>query len=38
MPIYLWSNEEKLCNERVVHIHFVAIDDLVITTALKKTI
>ena len=25
-----------LCNERVVHVHYVAIDDLVITTPLKK--
>ena len=34
MPIYLWSG--RLCSERVVHIHSVAIDDLVITTPLKK--
>ena len=27
-----------LCNEREVHVHYVAIDDLVITTPLKKTI
>ena len=25
-----------LCSERVVHVHYVAIDDLVITTPLKK--
>ena len=36
MPIYLWSDQECLCNERVVHIHYVAIDDLVIITPLKK--
>ena len=38
MPIYLWSNQEIFCNERVVHVHYVSIDDLVITTPLKKTI
>ena len=27
-----------LCKERVAHVHYVAIDDLVITTPLKKTI
>ena len=27
-----------LCNEREVHVHYVAFDDLVITTPLKKTI
>ena len=25
-----------LCSKRVVHVHYVAIDDLVITTPLKK--
>ena len=30
--------EKILCNERVVHVHYVAIDDLAITTPLKKTI
>ena len=25
-----------LCNKRVVHVHYVAIDDLMITTPLKK--
>ena len=25
-----------LCEERVVHVHYVSIDDLVITTPLKK--
>ena len=25
-----------LCSERVVHVHYVAIDDLVISTPLKK--
>ena len=34
MPIYLWSN---IINERVVQVHYVAIDDLMITTPLKKT-
>ena len=32
----LWSDRECLCNERVVYIQYVAIDDLVITTPLKK--
>ena len=27
-----------LCNEREVHVHYVAIDDLVITTPLKNDI
>ena len=36
MPIYLWSDQDLLCNKRVVHVHYVAIDDLVITTPLKK--
>ena len=27
-----------LCNERVVHVQYVAIDDLVITTPLKNNI
>ena len=30
--------EKILCNERVVHVHYVAIDDLVITTPLKNDI
>ena len=30
------SMEWFLCNEREVHVHYVAIDDLVITTPLKK--
>ena len=30
-----WSRN-ILCNERVVHVHYLAIDDLVITTPLKK--
>ena len=30
-----WSRP-FLCSERVVHVHYVAIDDLVITTPLKK--
>ena len=38
MPIYLWSQggviKTFLCNERVVHVHYVAIGDLVITTPL----
>ena len=25
-----------MCNARLVHVHYVAIDDLVITTPLKK--
>ena len=29
--------KKYLCNERVFHVHYVAIDDLVITTPLKKT-
>ena len=28
--------KKYLCNERVFHVHYVAIDDLVITTPLKK--
>ena len=28
--------KKYLCNERVVHVHYVAIDDLVITTPLKN--
>ena len=28
--------EKILCNERVVHVHYMAIDDLVITTPVKK--
>ena len=27
-----------MCNKREVYVHYVAIDDLVITTPLKKTI
>ena len=27
--------EKIVCNERMVHVHYVAIDDLVITTPLK---
>ena len=27
-----------MCSERVVHVHYVAIDDLVITTPLKNDI
>ena len=30
--------KKYLCNERVVHVYYVAIDDLVITTPLKKDI
>ena len=30
--------KKYLCNERVVHVHFVAIDDLVINTPLKNDI
>ena len=30
--------EISVCKERVVHVHYMAIDDLVITTLLKKTI
>ena len=30
--------EKILCSDRVGHVHYVAIDDLVITTPLKKTI
>ena len=29
---------KSFCNERVVHVHYVAIDDLVITTPLKTDI
>ena len=40
MPIYLWSQggvvKRCLCSERLVRVHYVAIDDLVITTPLKK--
>ena len=36
MPIYLWVINTFLCSKRVVHVHYVAIDDLVITTPLKK--
>ena len=40
MPIYLSSQggvvKKCLCSERVVPVHYVAIDDLVITTPLKK--
>ena len=40
MPIYLSSQggvvKKCLCGERVVPVHYVAIDDLVITTPLKK--
>ena len=28
--------KNNLCNERLVHVHYVAIDDLVITTPLEK--
>ena len=28
--------KKSLCKEREVHVHYVAIDDLVITTPLKK--
>ena len=31
-------NQEILCNERVVHVHYVAIDDLVSTTPIKNDI
>ena len=31
------SEEKCLCSERLVRVHYVAIDDLVITTPLKKT-
>ena len=37
MPIYLWSDKKYLRLERVVHVRYVSIDDLVITTPLKKT-
>ena len=30
--------KKYLCNERLVHVHYVAIDDLVITTPLKNDI
>ena len=36
MPIIYGVIKKYLCNERVVHVHYVAIDDLVITTPLKK--
>ena len=36
MPIYLWSDQDFLCSERVVYVHYVASDDLLITTPLKK--
>ena len=40
MPIYLSSQggvvQKCLCSERVGPVHYVAIDDLVITTPLKK--
>ena len=42
MPIYLWSQggvvKRCLCSKRVVRVHYVAIDDLVITTPLKNDI
>ena len=42
MPIYLSSQggvvKKCLCSERVVPVDYVAIDDLLITTPLKKTI
>ena len=31
-----WSGQEMLCSKRIVRVHYVAIDDLVITTPLKK--
>ena len=37
MPIYLYGVIKKcLCIERLVHVRYVSIDDLVITTPLKK--
>ena len=37
MPISIYGVIKTfLCNESVVHVHYVAIDDLVITTPLKK--
>ena len=40
MPIYLSSQggvvQKCLCSERVGPVHYVAVDDLVITTPLKK--
>ena len=38
MPICLWSAQDFffLCIERVVHVRYVSIDDLVITTPLKN--
>ena len=36
VEFYLWSNQEILCFERVVHVHYLSIDDLGITTPLKK--
>ena len=42
MPIYLWSDQGVIKRywrpERVVHVRYVSIDDLVITTPLKKAI
>ena len=42
MPIYLWTLygviEIFLCPEREGHVRYVSIDDLVITTPLKKPI
>ena len=42
MPIYLSSQggvvKKCLCSERVVPVHYVAIDDLVIITPLKNDI
>ena len=40
MPIYLSSQggvvKKCLCSERLVPVHYVAFDDLVITTPLRK--
>ena len=38
MPIYLIYGviKQYLCNEREPHVHYVSIDDLVITTPLKN--
>ena len=37
MSIYLYGVVKNfLCNEPPVHVHYLAIDDLVITTPLKK--
>ena len=34
---YIYGVTKKyLCNERVVYVHYVSIDDLLITTPLKK--